>query len=30
MKGLIALVAIAVVALLAYNYVHTGRVSLIP
>jgi hypothetical protein len=30
MKGLLALVAIAVAALLAYNYVHSGRVSLIP
>src|SRR5664280_2306549 len=30
MKGLLAFVAIAVVALLAYNYVHTGRLALIP
>jgi predicted nucleic acid-binding Zn-ribbon protein len=30
MKGLLAFVAIAVVALLAYNYVHTGRLALVP
>jgi predicted nucleic acid-binding Zn-ribbon protein len=30
MKGLIAVVAIAIAALLAYNYVHTGRLALIP
>ncbi len=30
MKGLIAVVALVVVALLAYNYVHTGRLALIP
>ena len=30
MKGLLAILALAVAALLAYNYVHTGKVTLIP
>ncbi len=30
MKGFIAVLAVAVVAVLAYNYVQTGRLALIP
>jgi uncharacterized protein (DUF3084 family) len=30
MKGLIAILAFAVAALLAYNYVHTGKLTLVP
>jgi peptidoglycan hydrolase CwlO-like protein len=30
MKGLLLVVAIAIAALLAYNYVHTGKLTLIP
>jgi len=30
MKGLLLVVAIAVAALLVYNYVHTGKLTLVP